>query len=75
VSFGEILWEFFEFFLEFLFISLVLELVDEIRRIVCLGTESINDTNSFGMQEYRLRNLRSKSISSLREDYFRIFSS
>jgi hypothetical protein len=75
VSFGEILWEFFEFFLEFFFISLVLELVDEIRRIVCLGTESIDDTNSFGTQEYRFRNLRSKSIPSLREDYFRIFSS
>jgi hypothetical protein len=75
VSFGEILWEFFEFFLEFLFISFVLELVDEIRRIMCLGTESIDDTNSLRTEEYRLRNLRSKSISSFREDYFRIFSS
>jgi hypothetical protein len=75
MTFGEILWEFFEFFLELFFISFVLELVDKIRRIMCLGTESIDDTNSFGTQEYCLRNLRSKSISSFREDYFRIFSS
>ena len=60
--------------IEVCLICLALDTLDHIRRVMCLGTESIDDTDSFRAKQYCLRNLRCKSISSLREDDLTIFT-
>jgi hypothetical protein len=51
-------------------ICLALDTLDHIRRVMCLGTKSIDDTDSLAPQKNSLRNLRSESISSFCEDDF-----
>ena len=57
-----------ELLIEVCLICLALNTLDHIRRVVSLGSESIDDTDSLAPQKNGLRNLRSESISSLCED-------
>lgn len=56
--------------IEVCLICLALDTLDHIRRVVSLGSESVDDTDSLAPQKNGLRNLRSESISSLGEDDF-----
>ena len=67
---SDILGECCELGIEIHLIRLALNSLDHIRRVVCLGSESIDDTNSLLFQENCLRDLRGKPVSSLREDDF-----
>lgn len=49
-------------------ISFVLDFLDEVRGVVCLGSESITDLDSVCREDLRFRNLASKSVPSLRKD-------
>ncbi len=60
--------------IEVCLIGLALDTLDHVRRVVSLGSESIDDTDSLAPQKNSLRNLRSKSVSSLSENDFTIFA-
>ena len=66
----DLLGECCELLIEVCLICLILNTLDHIRGVVSLGSESIDDTDSLAPQKNGLRNLRSESISSLREDNF-----
>ena len=66
--FSKLFREFGDFRIEGFFVCFILDFFDEVRRVVCLGSESITDLDSMRREDLSLWDLPSKSISSLRKD-------
>ena len=71
---GDIFGECCEFFIEISLICFVLDTLDHIRRVMRLGSESIDDADSLRAKQYCFRDLRCKSISSFCKDDLTIFT-
>lgn len=73
-TFSETLREICDLRIEVFLIGFILHILHHITRVMGLGTQSVDDTDSLRAEKYCFRDLRSKSISSLREDDLTIFS-